>query len=53
MSDRADEDLSRAFADLTVSGARVTVQAKLTFRNQDLHIPWFEPSPLGGATCLS
>ena len=40
MSDRADEDLSRAFADL--AGARVTVPAKLTFGNQDLHIPWFE-----------
>jgi hypothetical protein len=37
-------DLSRAPADLTVSGAQVTVRAKLTFRNSDLHRPWFEPS---------
>jgi len=37
-------DLSRAPADPTVSSAQVTVLAKLTFRNSDLHRPWFEPS---------
>ena len=36
--------VSRALADLAVSGARVTVRAKLTFRNSDLQPPWFEPS---------
>ena len=46
-------DLSRALADLTVSGAQVTVRAKLTFRNSNLQIPWFEPSLSRAVTCLS
>jgi len=36
--------LSHAPADRAVSGARVTVRAKLTFRNSGLLTPWFAPA---------
>ncbi|MGH6796158.1 MAG: hypothetical protein ACREDM_09710 [Methylocella sp.] len=46
---REPENLSHALAGCTVSGAPVTVQAKLTLRISVLPAPWFEP-PLSRAT---
>ncbi|MGH6853300.1 MAG: hypothetical protein ACREDJ_08945, partial [Methylocella sp.] len=50
---REAQDLLHALAGRTVTGARVTVQPKLTFRISDLPTPWFEPSLSRAMTCLS